>query len=171
MPSGLKVLYPTDGYPLLEGKDFYMAIDTTNVASKVNGYYVINNGDTLQQSNIIVPELPVQGLSKGKQTITLSLKENNECIKSLSVWYNVLSLGNITGVAADKTKNSLHDVEEKSPNSFDVEGDIDLGEKICVFRFSNIHLPQGANIDSAYIQFHSEKANQQSSMNLLIMVN
>ncbi len=52
------------------------------------------------------------------------------------------------------------DIEEEADGSIALTGDLDMGEKMTGILFKNSGIPKNATIDSAFIQFTSDNANQ-----------
>lgn len=111
--------------------------------------------------------IETQGLS-GAQTFTIGAINETGCIYSEDFNFYSYQTGNDQNFNATTIRHTNHDIEEKSNRSIDLEGDLDIGDKIIGLYFEDVYLPADAVIDSAFIQFTVEKDNQEGLVSVNI---
>ena len=105
-------------------------------------------------------------LSSGPRQFTLRVADNRFAVSTKAVTLNFVGGASSTTESSPVMAND--DIEEKADGGIDVEGDLDLGEKLTAIRFPKVGIPLGAKITSASIQFGSQKSDQGDAMSVEI---
>ena len=108
----------------------------------------------------------IDGIAAGPNRYTLRVSDDRFGVTEQIIQLNGVGMGSSTAQLSPLEADD--DIEQRSDGSIDHEGDLDMGEKLCAVRFSNAGIPRGARINSAFVQFSSEKPNQAGDVQLTL---
>ncbi|NBC84524.1 MAG: T9SS type A sorting domain-containing protein [Bacteroidetes bacterium] len=154
-----EIISPKNGQAVLENEPFQMGFSVNDMEAMVNEFSLLDGeGNLIYQENSFQENYQVQ-LAKGKYTLTARVKDTSACASSDQLDVFVVAKSNNQYQIFDKITTDIRDAEQEG-NDMDYTGDIDIGEKFNALYFTQAFLPYGAIVDSAFVQFTSEKYEQ-----------
>ncbi len=126
-----------------------------------------SEGEELARSDSPPFVLPLEQLEPGSNYFRLRVEDDRFGFDEWFLVYTVIE-GADQNLTVSIPLDENDDVEETASGSIDLTGDLDLGEKVTGIRFPFPGIPPGAVIDSAFVQFTSQKAEQSGPTVFLI---
>lgn len=160
-------IFPPTGSSLLQQANLDLFID----ANDPNGDPIIatiydENDNVLASSSIVPFYFSLNNLPLGSNTLRIRIEDDKFGFNERQLILNIID-PNSPNLTTAQPLAEDDDIEEKEDRSIDVTGDLDLGEKVTGIRFEFASIPAGAIIDSAFIQFSSQKADQTGACELI----
>lgn len=150
-------VYPFRNQNFIYGEDVTIAVDGSDYENQLWKAELSGYGDTVLVDTTVpfqfVLPLPEPGLYQLEIKVLDSLYGFN----TRNITFNVLAPDQ-QHVSFSAPLKASDDVEQLNDGSIEVEGDLDMGEKMSGIRFPNATIPAGAIIDSAFIQFTTDNA-------------
>ena len=125
------------------------------------------DGNVLTQSATPPYTLSLDGLDPGPHRLRLRAEDSRFGSTTREYLVNNVRRG-VPISASDSPQLANDDVEERTDQAVDTDGGLDLGERLTGIHFSFPGIPAGAIIDSAFVQFTSQKSDQAGPMDVEI---
>lgn len=157
----IQSVFPLSGNSVLQQSDLEVYITANDAQNDpLTACIYDENGLELACSDvapfyIVLPELPV-----GFNNLTIRVEDDKFGFAERT-YFLIVVTDNESNVLKASPLAENNDVEEKADGGIDLTGDLDLGEKINGIRFPIVGIPPTAEIDSAFIQFSSQKGQQE----------
>ncbi len=163
----IQKVFPASGSSLLQQERieiFVEAIDPNN--DPMVATILDEDNNILAMDNNAPFYLTLLNLPLGSNRLRLKIEDDRFGINEQRLILNIID-ANSSNLAKAQPLKADDDIEENSNKSIDVEGDLDLGEKIVGIRFEFAAIPEQAIIDSAFIQFVNQKSEQTGMIELI----
>jgi GH35 family endo-1,4-beta-xylanase len=154
-------LYPASGSSVILRDDLSLRLEGSDPDGDAMTVILRDTeGNTVDSTGVNgAVELPLPITEAGPYTFILTLRDARFAFTERTYNLNVVVDGaSVTSLTSPIEADD--DIEEREDGSIDVEGDVDLGEKVGAIRFPFTGIPRGAIIDSAFVQFTSQKSDQ-----------
>jgi GH35 family endo-1,4-beta-xylanase len=164
----IRDVFPSSGANLLQQEQievFVNADDSDN--DPIEAMLLNSNGDTLAISSEAPFYFVLTDLLLGSNTLQLRVVDDRFGFDERTLLFNIINPTQSNLITA-RPLAADDDIEEKDDGTIDVEGDLDLGEKLTGIRFAFASIPPEAIVDSAFVQFSSQKAEQDGETRIRI---
>ena len=151
--------------------------DGTNLTLPIN---VLNNGDGISSVAFYIDDVLTETDTTAPYSFTHSYADGNYCIEAIATDVNsntgdakiYVNVGMFTDTDSLPVASGENDVEETETgavyfdsgdlemvyDSYDFVSNVPNGNQKIGLRFQNLNIPNGATIESAYIQFRSDES-------------
>ena len=158
-PPSIQSIFPPSGSTWLKSDVTYLFVNASDEEGDSLHFILLDSGG----DEIIAVEdpepIPLKDVKLGSNFFTIRVQDSKYGFADQFYFLNFIEDG-MQQIAQGSPLEADDDVEEKNDGTIDIEGDLDLGEKLVGIRFPTVGIPPGASIDSAYVQFTSQKAEQ-----------
>lgn len=163
------IVYPNDHVGVIAESTLDLILDWPYGAKNISSVEVTNEkGDVILRKTEQTDTLKINtGQLYGPQIIYITVEDTDGCTQQESFPYNVVKSDG-ENVVVLIIKNTNHDAEESDSGDIFFTGDLDLGQKPVGLNFDATYLPYGAQIDSAFLQFSSDRPDQTGDIVLRI---
>ncbi|WP_420458434.1 endo-1,4-beta-xylanase [Neolewinella sp.] len=165
----IREVFPASGSTLLLRNDLSLTVEATDPnGDSLTALLLTESGDTLRATGTDDAfRFALADLSLGSNRFTLVVRDDKFGSDRQEIVLNIVSTDS-EQVATSYPLVETDDTEEKDDGSIDVSGDLDLGEKVTAIRFEQAGIPAGATVDSAFVQFTSQKPDQTGPMDVIL---
>ena len=165
-PPSIRELFPASGTTLLLRQDLALTAEATDPnGDPLSAYLLTASLDTLRPSGNNPFRFELGTISAGTNRFTLYVNDDKFGTATEEVVLNIVEQDGPTSATSYPVVEN-DDIEEREDGSIDASGDLDLGEKLNAIRFAPAGIPEGVKVDSAFVQFTSEKPDQTGQMDL-----
>ncbi len=168
VPPQILSVFPTSGSPILQTETtriYVNVIDPDKDPLQITLLNEANEVIAAANSEAVIFEVP--DLSLGSTVIRIMVQDSRFGQVEQRLTLNLIG-ENAPASSRTTIANAIDDIEEKADRNMDVNGDMDLGEKLGALRFAQAGIPPNALIDSSFVQFVSEKPNQTGITRIVI---
>ena len=165
----IREVFPASGATLLLRDDLGLTVEATDPnGDSLTALLLTESGDTLRATGTDDAfHFALAGLTLGSNRFTLVVQDDKFGSDRQEIVLNIVSTDS-EQVATSFPLVDNDDIEEKDDGGIDVSGDLDLGEKVTGIRFEQAGIPAGATVDSAFVQFTSQKPDQTGPMTVAL---
>ena len=150
-------VYPFRKQNFIYGEDVTIAIDASDYENQLWKAELSGYGDTVLVDTTVPFQFVLPSPEPGLYQLEIKVLDSLYGFNTRNITFNVLAPDQ-QNVSFSAPLKASDDVEQLNDGSIEVEGDLDMGEKMSGIRFPNATIPAGAIIDSAFIQFTTDNA-------------
>ncbi len=150
-------VYPFRNQNFIYGEDVTIAIDASDYENQLWKAELSGYGDTVLVDTTVPFQFVLPSPEPGLYQLEIKVLDSLYGFNTRNITFNVLAPDQ-QNVSFSAPLKASDDVEQLNDGSIEVEGDLDMGEKMSGIRFPNATIPAGAIIDSAFIQFTTDNA-------------
>ncbi len=152
-------IFPSAGSTWLKSEVTHLFVNASDIEGDSLQFILLDSGgDEILRVNDPAP-IPLSDVSLGSNYFTIRVQDHKYGFADQFYFLNFIEDG-VKQMAQGSPLTADDDIEEKSDGEIDVTGDLDLGEKLTGIRFPIVSIPPGSIIDSAFVLFTSQKAEQ-----------
>jgi endo-1,4-beta-xylanase len=150
-------VYPFRNQNFIYGEDVTIAVDGSDYENQLWKAELSGYGDTVLVDTTVPFQFVLPSPEPGLYQLEIKVLDSLYGFNTRNITFNVLAPDQ-QNVSFSAPLKASDDVEQLNDGSIEVEGDLDMGEKMSGIRFPNATIPAGAIIDSAFIQFTTDNA-------------
>lgn len=155
----IQSIFPPSGSTWLMSDVTYLFVEASDVEGDSLTFKLQSFGSDNVLSVRDPAPIPLTDVVLGSNYFTVRVEDDKYGFSDQFYFLNFVEDG-IKQIAQGASLEADDDIEEKNDGAIDINGDLDIGEKLVGIRFPLVSIPPGSTIDSAFVQFTSQKAEQ-----------